>query len=59
MISIIYELGLNKEPNARTKTAAGAVTAFTDHGPEQDRTLDERRTYLGVFYFSSMYYLLR
>lgn len=53
---MIYELDLNKEPNTRTKTAAGAVAALSDQTPDRDRTLDERRAYLGVFYLSSMYY---
>ncbi|KAF2731137.1 hypothetical protein EJ04DRAFT_554959 [Polyplosphaeria fusca] len=54
MIAMVYELDLNKEPNKKSTTSAGAVSGLTEQIPELDRTLAERRAYLGVLYMSSV-----
>ncbi|KAF2188998.1 hypothetical protein K469DRAFT_564970 [Zopfia rhizophila CBS 207.26] len=54
-VAMLTELGLNKEPYAWSKTAAGALREFgRDRRAGVTRTLEERRALLGVFWMSSI-----
>ncbi|KAL4876469.1 hypothetical protein BJY04DRAFT_231648 [Aspergillus karnatakaensis] len=57
-VAMLGDLGLNKKPNATERAAPSLFGDIsTEHGPgewEGQRTLDERRAYLGVFYTSAM-----
>ncbi|KAF2687514.1 hypothetical protein K458DRAFT_415743 [Lentithecium fluviatile CBS 122367] len=54
-VSMLTELGLNKESHAWSNTGAGAVGDLGRHRMvEATRTLEERRAVLGVFWLSSI-----
>lgn len=53
--AMLSELGLDKEPNNRPKTSAGAIGGLgKDHLVEDARTLEERRTFLGLYWINTM-----
>ncbi|EWG41655.1 hypothetical protein FVEG_03728 [Fusarium verticillioides 7600] len=54
-MSLVTELGLDKEPSSGTRTAPGVLTEITKkQEPQPVRTNDERRCHLGVFWLNSL-----
>ncbi|KLP01118.1 related to cercosporin resistance protein [Fusarium fujikuroi] len=54
-MSLVTELGLDKEPSSGTRTAPGVLTEITKkQEPPPVRTSDERRCHLGVFWLNSL-----
>ncbi|KAI1062296.1 hypothetical protein LB506_006265 [Fusarium annulatum] len=54
-MSLVTELGLDKEPSSGTRTAPGVLTEITKkQEPQPVRTSDERRCHLGVFWLNSL-----
>ncbi|KAF6521915.1 hypothetical protein HZS61_013443 [Fusarium oxysporum f. sp. conglutinans] len=54
-MSLVTELGLDKEPSSGTGTAPGVLTEITKkQEPQPVRTSDERRCHLGVFWLNSL-----
>ncbi|KAF4414821.1 hypothetical protein F53441_14693 [Fusarium austroafricanum] len=53
-MSLVTELGLDKEPSSATKTSPGVLEQLTTQEHQSLRTSDERRCYLGVFWLNSL-----
>lgn len=54
-VSMLLDLGLNKEPCDGSKTGAGAFTELSKaKAMDEERTVEERRIFLGVFWVSSL-----
>jgi hypothetical protein len=53
--AMVVELGIDKEANHHVKTAAGALGDLgKDDQIEQERSLEERRIFLGLYWINSV-----